>query len=145
MRLIYLMLILTLQINAAEFTCPVQDCSKVLSPYGTTYMKEIKKYRVHIGTDYFAPAGSKVFAVNDGIVSFSGNRGRFGLRIVIKHHNSIRSEYVYISDSLVKVGQRVKKGDLIAYTAQSGNYCGTNLHLEMFENGTRINPQIYIK
>lgn len=83
----------------------------------------------HTGVDFAVPAGTKVYAVADGIID-SANWGKsYGTQIVQKVFGGY-CIYAHLSTSFVKPGQIVRKGDLIAETGNSGNSTGPHLHFE---------------
>lgn len=104
----------------------------------------------HSGVDLRAPIGTPVKAIADGIISAAraGMRG-YGIGVFIEHGvvdgKRIKSEYGHLSRYIVSLGQKVKKGQIIAYSGNSGTSTGPHLHLTIRENGEAVNPQKYIK
>ncbi|WP_283149718.1 M23 family metallopeptidase [Silvimonas soli] len=93
--------------------------------------------RAHQGWDFFAPTGTPVYAVADGTVVFAGNRGDFGLLIVIEHPGTgIYSAYAHLSRIDRDRGRAVHLGDQIGLSGCSGNAAGMtgpdqHLHFEI--------------
>jgi murein DD-endopeptidase MepM/ murein hydrolase activator NlpD len=92
------------------------------------------------------PEGTEILSGQDGIVTFAGNNGDYGLFVVIEGasagnpHGSLISRYAHCSQILVTVGQEVKKGDAIARVGSTGVSSGAHLHLEVIVNGAFLNP-----
>lgn len=96
-----------------------------------------KKYWWHNGIDLKAKTGDKVYAAADGVVQVAkNNQGGYGLYIVIDH-NCFGSLYAHLSKINVQVGQKVKAGDLIGFTGNTGASTGAHLHFEVRECGYR--------
>ncbi|WP_044417643.1 peptidoglycan DD-metalloendopeptidase family protein [Halarcobacter anaerophilus] len=102
----------------------------------------LKRYRAHLGTDFAAPRGRKIYAAGDGRVIFVGRRGGYGNCTIIQHPNGYRTLYGHQSrfKAGLRRGQRVKKGDLIGYVGSTGLSSGPHLHLGVYKNGRAINP-----
>ena len=98
----------------------------------------------HGGTDFRAPTGTPIKAANDGIVRLSMDRYYAGKSVIIDHGYKIFTQYYHLDKLLVKEGQRVKKGDIIALSGASGRVTGAHLHLGIFANGTQIDPLDFI-
>jgi len=99
---------------------------------------------MHSGFDIATRTGTPIVAPADGIVSFSGTKGSFGKVIVIDHGYSYTSFYGHCSKLAKKVGDKVKRGDVIAYVGNSGRSTGPHLHYEVRVNGVATNPTKYI-
>ena len=95
--------------------------------------------------DISAAPGNPVTATADGIVSFSGWNGGSGNLVVIEHGFGYSTFYAHNKMTAVKVGQRVKKGDVIAYVGSTGNTTGPHLHYEVWKNGSPVNPKSFIE
>ena len=96
--------------------------------------------RMHDGIDIITDRGTPVHATGNGKIDFVGYRGGYGLCIEIDHGFGYRSVYAHLSKTLVKKGQNVKRGDLIAKTGSSGLATGPHLHYEVHHNGVYENP-----
>ncbi len=102
------------------------------------------RMKFHEGLDISAPTGTPVYAPADGVVTFVGMRNGYGLVIEIKHGDRYITRYAHLSESLVRVGQRVQRGDMIARVGNSGRSTGPHLHYEVLKNGVPVNPRRYI-
>lgn len=100
--------------------------------------------RQHKGIDIAASSGSNVVAFQSGKVTFSGWNGGYGNLVIIDHGNGYESYYGHNSKNIVKVGDSVQKGDLIAKVGNTGNSTGPHCHFEIRINGKPVNPINYI-
>lgn len=99
--------------------------------------------RMHQGIDFAAQTGSPVYAASAGTVVISGWESGYGKSVVLEHGNNRQTRYAHCSRLLVKVGQQVAKGDLIAKVGSTGHSTGPHLHFEVILNGERKNPAWY--
>ncbi len=112
--------------------------------YGTLMHPFYRTLQSHQGVDYTIPEGSRVFASADGIVhSVSGRNSTYGQSIVIDHHNGYQTQYSHLSEAKVRKGQRVRRGDIIALSGNSGLSLAPHLHYEIRYNGMRVDPIHY--
>lgn len=98
----------------------------------------------HRGIDIAVPLNSKVYAVDNGKVILAGWNGSYGYQVKIQHSNGIVTTYGHCNKILVKAGQQVKQGDVIARSGSTGNSTGPHLHFEYIINGVFKNPLNYI-
>ncbi len=101
-----------------------------------------KQRRPHLGVDFAAPTGTPVRAVAAGKVSYAGWKGAYGRFIRINHAGPYSSAYAHLRriKSRVKVGTKVKRGEIIGHVGASGAATGPHLHFEMHKNGKYVNP-----
>lgn len=112
--------------------------------YGTLMHPFYRTLQSHQGVDYTIPEGSRVFATADGIVqSVSGRNSTYGQSIVIDHYNGYQTQYSHLSEAKVRRGQRVRRGDIIALSGNSGLSLAPHLHYEIRYNGMRVDPIHY--
>jgi hypothetical protein len=100
-------------------------------------------YRKHEGIDIINEANTSIYASADGIVESAGRRGGYGMAIEINHGFSFKTLYGHLSKVLVHEGQRVKRGELIARSGNTGLSNGPHLHYEVRINGVAQNPTDY--
>lgn len=102
----------------------------------------LKRYRAHLGTDFAAPRGRKIYAAGDGRVEFIGRRGGYGKTIIINHRNGYKTLYAHQNGFRkgLRRGQNVKKGQHIGYVGNTGLSSGPHLHLGLYKNGRAVNP-----
>ena len=112
--------------------------------YGTLMHPFYRTLQSHQGVDYTIPEGSRVFATADGVVqSVSGRNSTYGQSIVIDHYNGYQTQYSHLSKANVRRGQRVRRGDIIALSGNSGLSLAPHLHYEVRYNGMRVDPIHY--
>lgn len=98
----------------------------------------------HYGTDIAAGCGVPMVAASAGVVSYSGPLGTYGNWILLNHGNGIETGYAHNSTNLVREGERVAVGQLIALVGSTGASSGCHLHYETRVNGARIDPQPFM-
>lgn len=99
----------------------------------------------HHGLDFAGKSGSEVLAVADGIVSWQGTRGGYGEMIEIDHGNGYQSRYAHNKKLVVKLGDRIKKGQAIALMGSTGRSTGPHVHFEILRDGKTVNPANFVK
>jgi murein DD-endopeptidase MepM/ murein hydrolase activator NlpD len=102
-------------------------------------------YALHSGIDIRTPMGTSVRATADGIVSFSNWHNDSGFIVVLEHGRGFTTAYAHNKENRVKVGQRVKRGEVIAISGSTGTTTGPHLHYEVWKNGIHINPSPFLK
>lgn len=107
--------------------------AKVISPYGA------RGGRNHSGTDLKTKPNDNILAAFDGEVVFSGNYYGYGNLVRIKHANGLETYYSHNSKNLVKQGDHVRAGDVIALTGRTGRATTEHLHFETRINGQHVN------
>jgi murein DD-endopeptidase MepM/ murein hydrolase activator NlpD len=100
--------------------------------------------QMHEGIDISTPIGTLVIAPADGIISASGTDLAFGKMLVISHGFGMTSRYAHLNNILVRIGQKVNRGEKIAEVGMSGRTTGPHLHYELRLNGIPVNPMRYI-
>lgn len=100
--------------------------------------------RMHEGVDIITNIGTPVVAAGAGTIDFVGYRGGLGLCVEIDHGFGYRTVYGHLSKFLVKIDQKVKRGQLIAKTGNTGLSSGPHLHYEVQHNGQKVNPRDFI-
>ena len=119
----------------------------ITSKFGYRMHPMLHKREFHRGTDMKAKLNTKVFAPADGIVEWSGyhKRSGYGRLIILEHAYGFKTYYGHLNKTVVKSGQFVKKGTLIAYTGNSGMSNGPHLHYEIRFLYRNLNPFWFIK
>jgi murein DD-endopeptidase MepM/ murein hydrolase activator NlpD len=102
----------------------------------------LKRYRPHLGVDYAAPKGTPVLALGEGKVVKRGWNGGFGNYILIRHNGMFSTGYGHLSGYArgLKVGGRVRQGEVIGYVGSTGLSTGPHLDFRFFKNGKPVNP-----
>lgn len=98
----------------------------------------------HQGLDVVAPQGTKVTAPADGIVTRAGPAGGFGNSIFMSHGYGLMTRYAHLAAANVRVGQRVKRGDVIGTVGTTGRSTGPHLHYEVLVHQRHVDPVRYI-
>ncbi|WP_074012195.1 murein DD-endopeptidase MepM [Candidatus Sodalis sp. SoCistrobi] len=94
----------------------------------------------HRGVDFAVPVGTPVLAVGDGEVMVSKRDGAAGNYVAIRHGRQYMTRYMHLKKLLVKPGQKVKRGDRIALSGNTGRFTGPHLHYEVWINQQAVNP-----
>lgn len=112
--------------------------------YGNILNPFYRTPKSHQGVDYTIAEGSSVFATADGVVrEISDKNSTLGKTIVIDHGNGYRTSYSHLLSTLVRRGQKVQRGDVIALTGNSGLSLAPHLHYEVRYNDLRVDPIHY--
>lgn len=98
----------------------------------------------HKGIDWATPTGTAVMASSGGTVTVAGWQSGYGYVVYINHPDGKQTRYGHLSKVLVSTGQRVKQGEKIALSGNTGRSTGPHLHFEIRVNGTAVNPLNYI-
>ena len=98
----------------------------------------------HEGWDIGARSGSPVRATADGVISVAGRERGYGKLIEIDHGYGVVTRYGHNSKNMVKVGKKVKRGQIVALVGSTGRSTGPHLHYEVLVNGVPTNPKNYI-
>jgi murein DD-endopeptidase MepM/ murein hydrolase activator NlpD len=115
--------------------------SRIVSGFGYRIHPVYKTLRMHTGIDFAAKLGTPIYATGDGVViGPAGNQSGYGRVVVINHGFGYQTLYAHMSKTAVKVGQRVKRGQLIGYVGSTGLSVAPHLHYEVIKNGKKINP-----
>lgn len=101
--------------------------------------------RMHYGLDIAAKTGTPIYAADGGKVVYAGYKGNYGYLVEIDHGNGFKTRYAHCSKILVKVGDKVYKGQHIANIGSTGRSTGPHLHFEVLKNGKNQNPANYLK
>ena len=105
----------------------------------------LKIRRMHAGVDFLANTETPIYAPGDGKVIYRGRSGGYGLTLKISHGFGYTTLYGHLSKIKVRRGQKVKRGELIAYSGNSGNLStGPHLHYEVRYKGRALNPRYFI-
>lgn len=127
--------------NISNFIWPVRG--RVTSPYGMRVLNGRKEF--HSGIDVGGPIGTNIIAAESGRVSYAGYMRGYGNVIILSHEGGYSTVYAHNSVNLVKKGQYIKKGSVIAKVGRSGNATGPHLHFEVRLSGKPVNPLLYLK
>jgi murein DD-endopeptidase MepM/ murein hydrolase activator NlpD len=135
--------------NKAEFLASIpaiqpvsnKDLLRLSSYYGRRMDPFYKVMKFHEGVDFSAPVGTEIYATGDGVVlSVEKSKSQYGNSLLLDHGFSYQTFYAHCADILVKKGQKVKRGQVIATVGNTGKSTGPHLHYEVRKNGRPINP-----
>lgn len=133
-------------VSDREFVWPAQG--RPGSPFGLRVHPILGYVRMHWGTDIGASCGSPLLAVADGVVverAFSGGHGNhLVLDVGTRAGAATRVGYSHAERYVVSVGQRVTKGQVVGYVGTTGLSTGCHLHLEMWRDGTHVDPMVWV-
>lgn len=114
----------------------------VISGFGVRVHPILHIRKEHTGLDFTAPIGTPVMATADGVVVTAGVGNGYGNQIEIDH-GTFTTKFAHLSEFKVKVGDAIKRGDIIALTGNTGLSSGPHLHYEIIKNGDKIDPVDY--
>jgi murein DD-endopeptidase MepM/ murein hydrolase activator NlpD len=97
--------------------------------------------KFHNGVDLRAAYGTEVPTAAPGKVTFAGERGAYGLLVVVEHPNGLETRYAHLSATAVQPGDSVAAGQTIGRVGSSGRSTGPHLHFEVLLDGKRVNPE----
>lgn len=121
-----------------------KDLTRTASGWGFRIHPIYKILKFHYGMDFTAPTGTEVYATGNGTIEVvDWSRRGYGNQIVINHGYGYKTMYAHLSDFNVKVGQEVKRGDVIGYVGNTGLSTAPHLHYEIWLNGKKVNPINY--
>lgn len=101
-----------------------------------------RRVQPHTGVDYAAPKGTPVMSIGDGVVTSRKYEGAGGNTVRIRHNSVYSTAYLHLSGYAkgLKVGQRVRQGEVIGYVGSTGRSTGPHLDFRVWKNGSPINP-----
>jgi murein DD-endopeptidase MepM/ murein hydrolase activator NlpD len=117
---------------------------KVTSRFGNRLDPFFSRLAMHAGVDFRQKTGSDVKATGAGVVIHSGVAGGYGIMIEIDHGNGITTRYGHLSKVLVKEGDKIDVGDLIALSGSTGRSTGPHLHYEVRRDGAAVDPMRFL-
>lgn len=133
-------------VNSIPSIQPVinKDLTLLTASFGLRIHPFYKTLASHMGVDYTIPEGSRVFATADGQVKdVTARSTTSGLSVVIAHGNGYETQYNHLGKINVKKGQKVRRGDIIALSGNTGLSLAPHLHYEVRHKGLRVDPIHY--
>jgi murein DD-endopeptidase MepM/ murein hydrolase activator NlpD len=119
---------------------PLKGSYQITSRFGSRNTGIAGATRNHQGVDLYQPAGSKIYAADGGVVAYAGAASGFGLYVQINHGGLYETYYAHCSKLLVKAGETVAQGQVIALIGRTGVASGPHLHFEVHFNGHAFDP-----
>lgn len=133
------------QYVGGELSWPLENDYDISSYFGMRTHPVYGDQRLHTGIDIPTDLNSNVMAANDGIVIFANWYGGYGRLVMIDHGGGIVTLYGHNNGIAVTVGQKVNRGDVIAYAGTTGDSTGVHCHFEVRLDGEYVDPFIYLK
>lgn len=131
-------------LGTGKLIWPLAVKGRISSPFGERMHPILKEKRFHSGLDIAVPSGTDVLAADRGRVLISGWNGGYGYYIAIDHGNGLATAYAHNSRLLVKEGDLVAQGQVIAKSGSTGLSTGPHLHFEVRKDGTPVDPVAYL-
>jgi murein DD-endopeptidase MepM/ murein hydrolase activator NlpD len=116
----------------------------ITSQYGRRMDPFTGQTAMHKGVDFAARPGSPIRATADGVVTAATTCAGYGLMVEIDHGDGLHSRYAHCMAALVKPGDRVKRGEIIARVGSSGRSSGSHCHYEILRNGLQLDPMNFV-
>lgn len=117
------------------------DLTRMASGFGYRTDPIYKTTKFHAGMDFTAPTGTPIYATGDGkVIRADAEASGYGNHVRIDHGYGYVTLYAHMSEMDVKIGQTVKRGDVIGYVGNTGKSVGPHLHYEVRKNDIPINP-----
>ncbi len=121
-----------------------KNLNRIASGFGYRIDPIYKDRRLHAGLDFTAASGTPIYATADGVVRDAGfNTGGYGNRVLINHGFGYETTYSHMYKIKARVGERVKRGEVIGYIGNTGKSTGPHLHYEVHRNGVAVDPIYY--
>lgn len=118
-----------------------KDLTRVASPFGVRIHPYYKVLKMHTGMDFTAPSGTEIYATGDGVVvGVDHSKRGYGNTIIIDHGFGYKTLYAHLSQTLVRVGKKVKRGEVIGLVGNTGMSLAPHLHYEVRKQDEPINP-----
>jgi len=103
------------------------------------------KRAFHSGVDIASTTGVPIKAVAAGVVTTARSKPGYGVTVEINHGKGYSTRYAHALEATVKVGDRVRKGDVVAMVGSTGRSTGAHLHFEVLRDGESVNPRKYLR
>jgi hypothetical protein len=127
------------ELGKGNWAWPVPSHRKISSKFGDRWGRK------HEGIDIPAPKGTPIVATAEGIVKYSDSKVRgYGNMIVLEHADKVFSVYAHNQKNLVRVGARVKRGQMIGRVGNTGRSTGPHLHFELRMQNKARDPARYL-
>ncbi|MBQ7697131.1 MAG: M23 family metallopeptidase [Paludibacteraceae bacterium] len=120
-----------------------KDLKHVASGWGFRVHPIYHTRKFHYGMDFSAKTGTDVFATGNAKVVYSGWRQGYGNMVLLDHGYGYQTLYAHLFKSLVRVGQKVQRGDIIGLVGNTGASVGPHLHYEVHRDGRPVDPRNY--
>ncbi len=115
-----------------------------LAGYGYGSITQYYGNNGHMGLDIGIPYGTPIYAAESGQVISAEYHWSWGNNVLIWHNGTYSTRYAHCSSLAVSAGEYVQKGQVIGYAGSTGNSTGNNLHFEVYQNGSRVDPLNFV-
>lgn len=129
-------------IPAGEWTAPLR--SQITSTFGNRFHPVFHEWRLHAGTDFHAPVGTPIACPTVGVVGSVSWSSGGGLTVTIVHAGGVETQHLHLSAALVKPGDEVQGGQILALSGDSGVGTGAHYHFEVHVNGVPVDPEPFM-
>jgi murein DD-endopeptidase MepM/ murein hydrolase activator NlpD len=136
---------LTRTLASVPLRRPVAGEPDVSSGFGMRVDPFIRALAMHTGMDFRAETGDPARATADGTVTIAAWQGGYGKMVEVDHGNGLATRYAHLSEIVVKVGQRVRAGQIVGKVGSTGRSTGPHLHYETRVNGEAVDPQKFLR
>ena len=136
--------LVTRGMSGAGASQPANHDHRVTSGYGVRLHPITGQHGFHHGVDVSVPVGTPLTAPIDGVVERIDEGGHGGLSLTISHRGGRSTTFRHLSATVPSVGDRVRAGEIVAESGDSGRTTGPHLHLEMRDHGRTIDPAQYV-
>jgi murein DD-endopeptidase MepM/ murein hydrolase activator NlpD len=121
-----------------------KELTRLASGFGMRMHPIYKVMKMHTGCDFSAPRGTPIYATGDGtITTVDTHLDGYGKEIEIDHGFGYITKYAHLDKFNVRIGQKVKRGELIGYSGNTGGSTAPHLHYEVIHDGKKVNPVHY--
>jgi murein DD-endopeptidase MepM/ murein hydrolase activator NlpD len=118
-----------------------KNLNRIASGFGYRIDPIYKTTKLHAGLDFTAPQGTPIYATANGRVETAGNTGDgYGRHVIINHGYGYKTLYAHMVRVKARVGQTVKRGEIIGWVGSTGKSTGPHCHYEVIKNGRPIDP-----
>ncbi|MDE5602938.1 MAG: M23 family metallopeptidase, partial [Helicobacter sp.] len=126
---------------------PLRGTYRVTAEWGIRLHPTLKRTLSHTGIDFGIPIGTPIYAPADGVADFIGGgyNGGYGIMVKLEHAFGFKTFYAHLSKIVVQKGDFVRRGQLIAYSGNTGRSTGPHLHYEVRYLGKDLNPRPFIE
>ena len=116
----------------------------ITSHYGNRADPFSGEEELHLGLDISALYNTQIHAPADGVILYAARKAAYGNLLIIDHGNGLTTRYGHLARPLVKVGQTVKRGDIVGLVGTTGRTTAPHLHYEVRRNDRPVNPRTYL-
>jgi murein DD-endopeptidase MepM/ murein hydrolase activator NlpD len=116
------------------------ELSRIASGFGYRIHPIYKTRKMHEGLDFTAPTGTPIYATGNGVVTKVGREQGYGNMVEIAHGYGYRTRYAHMHKFSCRVGQRVKRGEIIGVVGNTGLSTAPHLHYEVIKDGVKVDP-----